>query len=400
MLFSKWKNNVYSHKNALYSLMIFADNLGYDDNTKMIVELANYLVLNNINVLIVTKQINQKRLLDYKVNFIEENKLFKKNIFFNKQKFLIEIYKTYHIEAILSFSINNLNILYNVANKYNIPIILNINKFFDIKRSNFRYYKVIEKFNAIIIPYVKIGNFLLKYYKIDHSKLHIVINSVNNDIFNNDNITNGRVEEVIKLIGYECVNKKIFLCPSYFGENDGYFYLLKAISQINDKDDKNFLFIILLDFKNISLDEKNKIFEFIKELKIEKYVKILNQISDISALYTLSYATLYLPQNNYNINVNAVIESCFLKKPVIITFSSSLSEYVINKKTGFIIRMNSVDDIATAINHLLSLSREEYQQMCEQAKEYANKYFCIGKKLITINKIIMNEIINKSVNNK
>ncbi len=397
MLFSKWKNNFYLQKNALYSLMIFADNLGYDDdNTKIIVELANYFVSINVNVLIVTKQIQQKMLLDYKVNFFEENKLFKKNIFFNKQKFFLDICNTYNIEAILSFSINNLNILYSVANKCKIPFILNINKFFDITRGNYRYYKVIENVNAIIIPYVKIGNFLLKYYKIDHSKLHIVINSVNNNIFNNANITNGRVEEVIKLIGYECVNKRIFLCPSYFGENDGYIYLLKAISQIENKDEKNFLFIILLDFQNINIEEKNKIFDLIKELRIEKYIKILHQISDIPALYTLSYATLYLPQNNYNINVNAVIESCFLKKPAIITFSPSLSEYVINKKTGFIIRMNSVDDITTAINNLLLLSPEQYRQMCKNAKEYADKYFCISKKLATINKIIMNEIITKS----
>ena len=96
-----------------------------------------------------------------------------------------------------------------------------------------------------------------------------------------------------------------------------------------------------------------------------------------------------------------IIEEAYLcERPVIATNIGVFPKYVINTKTGYIVRKNSSVDISKAIDDLLSLAPSKYLIMCKNAKNYVNKYFSISSAMNNIQNIITNTISGYCPNNK
>ena len=397
MIFKKKNTNTSNKNNNLYSILIIADKLNFGDTTKNIIDLSNYLTANNVNVFLIVRDAKQQKLLDHKVNIIF-NKHFIGNIFFTR-KYIQNLCKKNKIDVVLLYSLLNLSSITKSIKKLKIPIILYINNLFKIStRYHYNKYKAIERVDRIIVPTAYIAEFLIQHYKIDLSKINIVLNGVDNTIYNNKNILGGRIANIIPAIGEDCLNKKIFLYPSKFVDYKGHLLLIEAISQIKDKENKNFICIFMGDFQN-SIELRQTLLLKIQQLKLEPYIRIIDQLDDLSPIYSLSYAVMCVSQNDEG--YSRIIEEAYLcERPVIATNIGVFPKYVINTKTGYIVRKNSSVDISKAIDDLLSLAPSKYLIMCKNAKNYVDKYFSISSAMNNIQNIITNTISGYCPNNK
>ena len=396
MIFKKKNTNTTNKNNNWYSILIIADELNFGDTTKNIIDLSNYLIENNVNVFLIVIEAKQQKLLDHRVNIIF-NKHFLGNVFFT-QKYVKDLCKKNKIDVVLFYSLKNLSSLTKSIKKLKIPIILYINNLFKIDtRYRYHKYKAIEQVNTIIVPTVYIAEFLIKHYRINLSKINIALNGIDDTLYNK-NISGGRIANVIPAIGEDCLNKKIFLYPSKFVDYKGHLLLIEAISKIKDKENKNFIFIFMGDFQN-SIEFRRKLLFRIQQLKLEPYIRIIDQLDDMPPIYSLSYAVMCVSQNDEG--YSRIIEEAYsCEKPVIVTNIGVFSKYVINTKTGYIVRKNSSADISNAIDKLLSLTPSQYLIMCNNAKHYVETYFKISNTMKNIQNIIVNTINSYYSNNK
>ena len=107
-LFTNQKNvNKKRHisKSTRYNMLIAVDTLNFGDVARVIVDLANYLVKNNVGVTILTNEATMKNLLDANVNLvISQRTSLKSQIKY--ANFLRDVFTKYEIDIANVFSLS------------------------------------------------------------------------------------------------------------------------------------------------------------------------------------------------------------------------------------------------------------------------------------------------------
>ena len=382
--------DVYRH--SRYNVLIMVDKLNFGDTALNIIDLANYLNEHNVGVVILTTEAKKRHLLNRNVKLIE-NSLFLQYFLpveSLKRYIFKKICKTFNIDITLVYSVNFARYAYFASKKgRKIPFIAYINELYKVStRYLRRKYSIMTKADTIIAPSMFVCDYLLDLYNIELSKIKLVVNGVNMSTFDTNEVSNGRFADIFNKIGLDIVDKKIFICPSKLTDGKGQMLLLDAIKGVKDD---SFFCVLVGDFNDDTAVFVKQLTDRIKVLNIFNKVRIVNGIDDLSALYLVAYAVLCISQKEEP-SSRTPIEVGAMHRPIISTSLGAMNNYVINQQTGIIVRPNSVNSIRDAIERMLSMSKDEYEKMCDNAEKYVRKYFNMTQSLHNIDNILMDQV--------
>ncbi|MBI2453290.1 glycosyltransferase family 4 protein [Candidatus Peregrinibacteria bacterium] len=208
---------------------------------------------------------------------------------------------------------------------------------------------VFHKTDKVIVPSKYLKNVLTKYYKVKDEKVEIIYNSIDEKVLHAVKKSKEHIYQKIITIGRLVKWKHI----------DGVieaFYLLK-------------------DKKNVKLKiigegpEQEAIQSLIQNLKLENSVECLGKLSMKETLQELINADLFILNSSYEGLPHTVIESMFLKVPVIATNIPGTQELAQNEKTALTVEVQNPKDLASKIEQILSDN-----QLKEKLRNKAYKY--------------------------
>ncbi len=171
------------------------------------------------------------------------------------------------------------------------------------------------------------------------------------DCYKNDDIS-----EISKLKSQLGINKddQVILFFGYVRKYKGLDILLKAFPKILQKFPNTFLLIVGEFYDNPDI-----YFKLIEELNITERVKVINQFvpNEEVAKYYLSSDVIVLPYRSAT--QSGILNVAYgFNKPVIVTNVGGLAEFVIEGKTGFVIKPDSEDEIVKGYEKYLSKKDE------------------------------------------
>jgi glycosyltransferase involved in cell wall biosynthesis len=184
------------------------------------------------------------------------------------------------------------------------------------------------------------------------------------DCYKNDDIP-----EISKFKSQLGINKDdgVILFFGYVRKYKGLDILLKAFPKILQKFPNTFLLIV-----GEFYDNPDSYFKLIEELNIPERVKVINQFvpNEEVAKYYLSSDVVVLPYRSAT--QSGILNVAYgFNKPVIVTNVGGLAEFVIEGKTGFVIKPNSEDEIVKGYEEYLKMKDEE--NFKENILEYNRK---------------------------
>lgn len=171
------------------------------------------------------------------------------------------------------------------------------------------------------------------------------------DCYKNDDIP-----EISKFKSQLGINKddQVILFFGYVRKYKGLDILLKAFPKILEKFPNTFLLIV-----GEFYDNPANYFKLIEELNITERVKLINQFvpNEDVAKYYLSSDVVVLPYRSAT--QSGILNVAYgFNKPVIVTNVGGLAEFVIEGKTGFVIKPDSEDEIVKGYEEYLSTKDE------------------------------------------
>lgn len=367
-----------------YNLLIFADRIDFGDSAKNIIDIANGLVKRNVNVTILASSVMYRMQLDEDIDVIILNVVKNKLMpLFMKTSLVAHICGLRKIDIILTISSDCAYIAKRVARKMNIKLVTYINDILDVKDKYFRKKnEIMTKGDLVFISSLYACNYILDNYSIDQKKIKVIRSGIDTNIFNIANVTKGRKLVAMNYLGEQVIGKRILLFPSRFNDKKCQMTLIEAISRLEDKDDKNFICVLIGDFAG-SMQYINQLVYRIKKLGLEKYILIFNKFDDMPAIYSLSYAIFALSKG-CEASMRIIAEAGAMFRPSISMLTGVVSNYVINENSGYLIVANNIVELKIAIRRILSVTNEQYNKMCMCAHRYILQYFDVRKTIIDV----------------
>lgn len=191
-----------------------------------------------------------------------------------------------------------------------------------------------KKASVILAQTPEMKEEMVKYFMLDDKKIQVFINpldteSIDNAIINSDNPFDNNYINIVMIGRLHKVK--------------GIDTMLYALNEISKKNKNFFLHIVGGD-----VGEKKNLIKLVSRLSLANYVKFWGEQSNpykfmyYSDVYVLSSIREGLP--------NTVLESLYLKKPVIATKCIPfLSELIDDRKNGFLIDVGNSKELADAI---------------------------------------------------
>jgi glycosyltransferase involved in cell wall biosynthesis len=160
---------------------------------------------------------------------------------------------------------------------------------------------------------------------------------------------------------------EVILFFGYIRKYKGLDILLKAFPKILEKLPNTFLLVV-----GEFYDNPDSYFKLIEELKIMERVKVINQFvpNEDVAKYYLASDVVVLPYRSAT--QSGILNVAYgFNKPVIVTNVGGLAEFVIEGKTGFVIKPDSEDEIVKGYEEYLS--KKDEVNFIENIIEYNRK---------------------------
>jgi len=164
------------------------------------------------------------------------------------------------------------------------------------------------------------------------------------------------ISELSKFKSQLGINKddQVILFFGYVRKYKGLDILLKAFPKILQKFPNTFLLVV-----GEFYDNPNIYFELIDELNILERVKVINQFvaNEEVAKYYLASDVVVLPYRSAT--QSGILNVAYgFNKPVIVTNVGGLAEFVIEGKTGYVIKPDSEDEIVKGYKKYISKKEE------------------------------------------
>ena len=379
-----------------YNILLIVNDLSLSDKSEIVADFANYLVLQKVGVVILSNLVVARLFFDEKIKIITNkhfNNQFYKSLF---ARYLIKkICRKFHIDALVACEYNTYQDVIACGKKMNMPTIA---WFFSTTPllSRFDYFKIacIKKFDLMISNSDTISRFLLNNFNIDTRKLRQLDVPVDDEIFDKNNITKGRIKEAINDVGVDIGNKKIIFYQCNFNDLPMCIEILKVIKLIKRDD----FVCVMSGVVSDNYDNYKKLIQVAKQLNVNNRVRVIDAVCDKSAILASSYIVICMCKQN-GVLSKTLYEAASVGKPSIVLTRDDFSNVTIDYKTGFCVKDGNIYEIRNAIVRILDCSDDEYQNMCNNAYNYARKHFLKNVVLESIHNDIV-EIIKKNIDTR
>jgi len=225
-----------------------------------------------------------------------------------------------------------------------------------------------KKYNSIMTRgdlVIAISNFIaehiLKNYEIDPAKIRIIHRGVDLQLFNPNAHSAQRMIE-LALEWRLPEELPLILFPGRFARWKGQEVFVKALAKLPHR---NFFAVILGDDKGHE-NYRQEIEQLVLESGLAGHVRIARHTQYVTEAYMLSrlvVATSIEPEAFGRV----VLEAQAMGKPVIATNHGGPQETVIDKETGLLVPPNDEETLAAAIDNVLSMPEDLYEQVKKDA---------------------------------
>lgn len=178
-------------------------------------------------------------------------------------------------------------------------------------------------------------------------------------------ISSKKLDDIIKMRRRNKKFKILFLSNMY--ESKGWLLVLQACVLLK-KSSNNFICNFIGGWPNN--EEREKFFNFVKENKLEKNVKYLGSISGKDRDLVYEKVDVFVFPTYYELEAHprVIIEAMMYGLPVIANSHASIPTTIQNKKTGFLLKKNSPEEI------------KKYLQLIEKDKKWSIEIGLMGRK--------------------
>ncbi len=235
------------------------------------------------------------------------------------------------------------------------------------------YNKVMAKGEKVIAVSDFIKEHIVDNYEVNPDKIKVIHRGVDLKKFTKEKVNTERLSLVA---GYLFMDhdRPVILLPARITQWKGHLFLLDALALIKDLP----FFCLFVGKADAHNNYNKKIREKIAELELEKQVLISDQLSDMPALYSLSDIVV-----SASIRPEAfgrvVTEAQAMERLVVATKHGGACETVIDKKTGFLVEPDNIEEMAKVLRKMLEIAPEERAKIVAAARENIVKNFSLEK---------------------
>ncbi|MDR0423511.1 MAG: glycosyltransferase family 4 protein [Rickettsiales bacterium] len=225
--------------------------------------------------------------------------------------------------------------------------------------SNFIKNSALEKYNI----------FKKKYYE---SKVFVVPRGCDTEQFNRESVSNNRIINIVDTLNIPN-DKQILLLPGRFADWKGQLYFLDVLKKIENK---NYICCMVGSTKNKKY--VNKVFERVRKYKIDLFVRIVDSVRDMPALYNVADVVVSSSIRGEAFGM-VTLEAQSMNKIVVATKHGGTMETIDDGKTGFLVNPKNIEEFAKIIDNILVMPKEEKEKIGENARRSVINNFSIQK---------------------
>lgn len=203
-----------------------------------------------------------------------------------------------------------------------------------------------------------------KTYKIDGSKIKIIVNGIDTEKFNSENKNISRIE-ILRAFGFS-VSNFVFLFVSSNHFLKGLEPLLDAFYILN-KEQKNAKIIVVGKGREDYFKRK------VSKMDLTGAVKFAGWQQDIKNFYKA--ADFFVYPSFYDPFPNVALESLACGTPLIVSSLTGAAGIIEEGKNGFVIKNPwNTEEILDKMKKVMLLRKEELERMSVNARQTAEKF--------------------------
>lgn len=236
------------------------------------------------------------------------------------------------------------------------------------------YNAIMGKGERVIAVSNFIKEHILAHYSVPEQNITVIHRGVDLDRFLPSKVTQERVVRVGRKLCTEH-DRPIILLPARLTEWKGHLFLLDALHAIKD-----IPFICLFVGKEEKKHERYRmrIQDKIKALELGEYIRIVDHIADMPALYYQADIVVSASLRPEAFG-RVVPEAQAMGRLVVATNHGGACETVIDGKTGWLVEPGNVEQMAQVLRSVLSLKELERNTIINAAQAYVKEHFSLEK---------------------
>lgn len=260
---------------------------------------------------------------------------------------------------------------YYAAKAANIPFITTFHGAYNIQSKAKRYYNsIMTKGKKIIAVSEYIKNHIIENYHIESEKIVVIHRGVdknNFELIDDDLVKKIRTSFLLK------DDQKAIILPARITEWKGHIWAINSLKDIPTNKYKCFF---------IGEVESQAYLEKLKEVILKN--DLMNNVFIYPPSYNMqeTYAAsdiVISPSIRPEAFGRIAIEAQIMKKPVIATRIGGACETIIDKQTGWLVELNSTDDLKSKIIDALSIDDYAYESISQNAHNNIVENFSLNK---------------------
>jgi glycosyltransferase involved in cell wall biosynthesis len=343
-----------------------------------VIDIAKHLKKNQATPIVASAggilcyELQEEKILHIKLNLNSKNPF---QLLKNYQQ-IINIIKEHQVDIVHVRSRAPMWSAYYACKKTKTKLVSTVHGFYSLKFLFWQVFSLKKKYNAIMLQADQIiavsnciKNYILQNYNSASSeKITVIQRGADLDYFHPTKISKNRIIDLIKKWNLP-EDKKIILMPARITSWKGHDFLLDALLQV-----KNDFFCVLVGSAHGHEKFRDKLEYKIIEKNLAGKVCLVGVCQDISVAYQLAHFVV-APSIRPEAFGRVAIEAQASAKPIIATNIGGSLETIIDNQTGFLVEPNNVSQLASIIDKLLEMPKEEIDKIGNAGRIHIQKNF-------------------------
>ncbi len=212
---------------------------------------------------------------------------------------------------------------------------------------------------------------IIANYKINEKNIVVIHRGVDLSQFDRDNLPDRRIVQKASKLQIE-LDKPIIMLPGRITRWKGHEFLLDALALIP----KDAYLCLFVGDTDKHMQYVRKLQDKIAELELTENIRIINNVGDMPALYSLADIVV-----SASIRPEAfgrvAAEAQAMERLVVATNHGGACETIMDGKTGWLIEPGNVEVLAKTILKLLKLSDKQRKTITNRAKKHIKDKFSL-----------------------
>ncbi|MCB9963675.1 MAG: glycosyltransferase family 4 protein [Rhodospirillales bacterium] len=232
-----------------------------------------------------------------------------------------------------------------------------------------RYNSVMARGERVIAISHYVAEYLRTNYGVGEDRLRIIPRGIPLDKFHPKMLGPQKMVDLLK--GWRIPEgARIILMPGRLTRWKGHHILIEAMTKVEDKE----IYCVIIGADQGRTEYRRELETLIQEKNLGDRVRVVDHCDDMPTAYMMADIVVSAsidPEGFGRIPVEAQAMGC----PVIATDHGGARETVIPGETGFLVPPGNVEELASALNHVLKMSQQDRALMATRGMSNAAQNF-------------------------